>query len=181
MKELSDYPDEEVLSHLLEGVRFKADTLEQIVLRPHLVSLSYGFVSVHKELVRLMEAGCFEYLPTLPYVPWNTLPMGVAFRKKEPDRPRLTTEGGAPRRMLSGASFLVDMEGVRAMPLNLLSKWPAADMRRGTADVHRVRGSLRGQSLLRRATASTWEKKGVSSTLANVRRPTRHLMLKSRA
>ena len=37
-EELLDWPDQELLSFLLKGVRYKAEVEHQIVLLPHLVS-----------------------------------------------------------------------------------------------------------------------------------------------
>lgn len=65
----------------------------------------------------------------------RTLPMGVAFRKLEPDRPCRTTDGGAPRRGHDGSDFLVDTDGVRVLPLNVLSRFPHDDLARGTCEL----------------------------------------------
>ena len=54
---MHDYPDQNMLSHLLEGVRFEADVELQTVLVPHLISLPLGFASVRKELYRLEKNG----------------------------------------------------------------------------------------------------------------------------
>jgi hypothetical protein len=138
-----DYPDQEIFSHLLEGVRFKADMAFQLVLQPHLSSLPNGFVNVHRELCRLMEKGFFESFRGPPFAPWNTLPMGVAFRKLEPDRPRRTTDGGAPRQGSKGSEFLIDDDGVRAIPLNVIARWPADDLQRGTCEIFYSRWAAR--------------------------------------
>jgi hypothetical protein len=47
---LNDYPDQRLLSYLLEGVRLEADVELQTVLVPHLMSLPKGYASVRKEL-----------------------------------------------------------------------------------------------------------------------------------
>ncbi|KAL3926895.1 MAG: hypothetical protein SGPRY_003084 [Prymnesium sp.] len=60
---------------------------------------------------------------------------GVAFRKLEPDRPRRTTDGGAPRRGLHGSPFLVDNDSVKVLPLNVLSRFPREDLMRGTCEI----------------------------------------------
>lgn len=135
MTTYTDYPDREIFSHLLEGVRFKTKPATQLVLQPHLSSLARGFVSVHRELLRLTQKGFFESYAHPPYAPWVTLPMGVAFRKLEPDRPRRTTDGGAPRKGLGLSQFLVDADGVRVLPLNLLSRHAESDISSGTASV----------------------------------------------
>jgi hypothetical protein len=126
------YPDREIFSHLLEGVRFKAELPYQMVMQPHLASLSLGFVNVHKELQRLVELGFFQCFTGPAFAPWFTLPNGCAFRKLEPERPRRTTDGGAPRRGRRGREWLVDADGVRVVPINTAGKWPADDVSRGT-------------------------------------------------
>ncbi|KAL3895477.1 MAG: hypothetical protein SGPRY_013502, partial [Prymnesium sp.] len=108
-----DYPDSEIFSHLLQGARFKAEPSPVIA----------------------GEKGFFTCHDSLPFAPWNTLPMGVAFRKLEPDRPRRTTDGGAPRKGRGSAAWLVDSDGCRVMPLNVLSRFSDDDIRRGTAEV----------------------------------------------
>ena len=144
------WPDKEIFDHLLSGVRFKAPHGYHLVLQPHLASLPLGYVNVHKELNRLIQRGFFSPFYKIPFVPWQTLPMGVAFRKLEPDRPRRTTDGGSPRRgtrsrqatdafgkgfRRRGASWLVDTDGNKVLPINLSSRWPADDVRRGTLEV----------------------------------------------
>ena len=145
------YPDQELFDHLIGGVRFKIGTVEQTVLQPHLSSLPKGFVNVHKELLRLVGKGFFKCFENLPFLPWRTLPMGVAFRKLEPDRPRRTTDGGSPRRgsrpstskseiggdyiTSAGGQWLVDTDGHRVVPLNVATRWPAGDLERGTLEV----------------------------------------------
>ena len=144
------YPDKELWDHLLHGVRFKCGNVQQMILQPHLSSLPLGFVNVHKELKRLVGKGFFECFENPPFVPWQTLPMGVAFRKLEPDRPRRTTDGGSPRRgyraallttesgvryhRSGGSDWLTDSDGARVVPLNVATRWPAEDVARGTLD-----------------------------------------------
>lgn len=48
-----DYPDREIFSHLLLGVRFKADVAFQLVLQPNLSSLHLGFVTFIASLFAL--------------------------------------------------------------------------------------------------------------------------------
>ena len=52
-RELADYPDQRLLSNLVEGVRIEADVELNAVLMPHLESLPLGFASVAKELGRM--------------------------------------------------------------------------------------------------------------------------------
>ena len=147
----STWPDQELFDHLLTGVRLKAPNEYQMILQPHLSSLPLGYVNVHKELKRLVDKKFFAYYANIPFAPWQTLPMGVAFRKLEPDRPRRTTDGGSPRRgakpsydtdqfgdkfeRKGSSTWLVDTDGVRVLPINVSSRWPEDDVRRGTLDV----------------------------------------------
>ena len=150
-KTFSSWPDQELWDHLIHGVRFKAPVKYQMVLQPHLSSLPLGYKNVHKELKRLVAKGYFSAYLHPPFCPWQTLPMGVAFRKLEPDRPRRTTDGGSPRRgpkpsqaidamgtsfrRRGGSDWLVDTDGQRVVPLNVGSRWAQDDVSRGTLEV----------------------------------------------
>ena len=145
------YPDQEIFDHLLFGVRFKTPQVHQMLLQPHLSSLPLGFAKVHKELLRLVDKDFFACFENPPFCPWQTLAMGVAFRKLEPDRPRRTTDGGSPRRgkrpsnqfahdgeryrATGSRDWLVDSDGTRVVPLNVATRWPAEDVERGTLDI----------------------------------------------
>lgn len=112
-RELTDWPDQELVGFLLDGVQFRADLPLQIVLCPHLTSLAAGYASVQREVVRLSVVEKYtslhNYLPTMPI---RTEPQGSEPRRLEPDRPRRTSDGGAPRR----AAF--DGMGIQAVSLN---------------------------------------------------------------
>eukprot|EP00965_Chrysotila_dentata_P075755 2502999-Pleurochrysis_carterae.AAC.1 len=54
---LADYPDQSLLSYLLDGVRLDADVELQTVLVPHLASLPPGYEIVRKEIRRLHSKG----------------------------------------------------------------------------------------------------------------------------
>eukprot|EP00965_Chrysotila_dentata_P071002 2346390-Pleurochrysis_carterae.AAC.1 len=56
-KRLRGYPDQRLVSFVLEGVRLEADVELQTVLVPHLTSLPLGYASVRKEIRRLHEKG----------------------------------------------------------------------------------------------------------------------------
>ena len=109
---LDDYPDQRLVSFLLEGVRFEADVELHSVLVPHLLSLAKGFGSVRKELTRLEGLGWYKFFDELPFWPIYLNGQGSTPRKLEPDRWRRTTEGGGPRK----ETF--DEEGVQAWSLN---------------------------------------------------------------
>ena len=99
-EELWDHPDQELVSFLLEGVRYKADIDHQIVLLPHLVSLREGYHSLKSEVEKYRKMGWYGLFDHPPFLPFRAVPKGSTPRKLEPDRPRPTTEAGAPRNLL---------------------------------------------------------------------------------
>ena len=99
-EQLADWPDQELVSFLVEGVRYKADVDFQIVLLPHLISLKEGCGSLLKEVDKYAEAGWYGLFSHPPFLPFRAVPKGSAPRKLEPDRARPTTEAGAPRQLL---------------------------------------------------------------------------------
>ena len=109
---LEHFPDQAVVSYLLEGVRLEADVELQTVLVPHLTSLPMGFASVHKELRRMRKLGWYRFYAQLPYWPMYLNGQGATARRLEPDRWRRTTEGGGPRHPT------YDNSGLRALSLN---------------------------------------------------------------
>eukprot|EP00965_Chrysotila_dentata_P072482 2394584-Pleurochrysis_carterae.AAC.1 len=52
-RRMRGYPDQRLVSYLLEGVRLEADVELQTVLIPHLTSLPAGYDSVRSEILRL--------------------------------------------------------------------------------------------------------------------------------
>jgi hypothetical protein len=112
---LHGYPDQNLVSNLLEGIRFEADVELQTVLVPHLISLPMGFASVRNELYRLQTLGWYRFFDGLPFWPIYINGQGATSRKME-DRYRRTTECGGPRR----PTF--DGSGLRALSLNEASR-----------------------------------------------------------
>ena len=112
---LHGYPDQNLVSNLLEGIRFEADVELQTVLVPHLISLPMGFTSVRNELYRLEALGWYKFFDNLPFWPIYVNGQGATSRKME-DRYRRTTECGGPRR----PTF--DGSGLRALSLNEASR-----------------------------------------------------------
>ena len=110
-RRLATYPDQNMLSHLLEGVRFEADVELQTVLVPHLISLPKGFASVRNELYRLQTLGWYRFFDSLPFWPIYLNGQGATSRKLE-ERYRRTTECGGPRK----PTF--DSSGLRALSIN---------------------------------------------------------------
>ena len=109
---LADWPDQELLSFLLDGVRYKADVDFQIVLLPHLVSLREGYVSLQNEVDKYEQAGWYGVFSHPPFLPFRAVPKGSVPRKLEPTRPRPTTKAGAPRQLL------LDTDQKRVLSLN---------------------------------------------------------------
>ena len=110
-KRLASYPDQNLLSNLLEGIRFEADVELQAVLVPHLISLPKGFASVRNELYRLQTLGWYRFFDHLPFWPIYLNGQGATARKLE-TRYRRTTECGGPRRPT------LDGSGLRALSIN---------------------------------------------------------------
>ena len=116
-RELSDYPNQRLLSMIQEGVRYLADVELQGVFIPHLTSLPKGFASVHKEFKRLHAEplGWYGFHANLPFFPAYYNARGATPRKLE-DRWRGTVEGGGPRKPTW------DLSGLRVLSLNEASK-----------------------------------------------------------
>ena len=110
-QELASYPDQELLSFLLEGVRYKTDLELQIVLLPHLISLRDGYDSLLDEVERYKDSGWYGLFDHPPFLPFRCIPKGSVPRKLEL-RPRPITDAGAPR------SLLHDTEGVLVRSTN---------------------------------------------------------------
>ena len=106
------YPDQELVSFLLLGVRYKADLPVQIVLQPHLKSFLPVQEKYLAEADRFVARGWTVCCEQIPVVPYFSASCGSVARPLEPDRPRCTNDAGAPR------SEVLDDDGVRVMPLN---------------------------------------------------------------
>ena len=117
----ADWPDQELLSFLVLGVRYKADIPVQIVLQPHLQS----FIPVQDKYLtesdRFIARGWTVRDHQLLLVPFFSAACGSVCRPLEPDRPRCTNDAGAPRKELWAD------DGVRVRSLNECiseSFWP---------------------------------------------------------
>ena len=84
-RRLQHYPDQRLVSFLVEGVRFEADVELQTVLVPHLMSLANGFDSVVKELKRMAspELDWYSMHASFPFWPMYSLGEGAQPRKLE--------------------------------------------------------------------------------------------------
>ena len=108
----SGYPDQEIISFILLGVRYKADLPVQIVLLPHLKSFLPVQAKYLEEADRFVTRGWTVVSDEIPMVPFFSAACGSVCRPLEPDRPRCTNDAGAPRK------DLFDADGVRVIPLN---------------------------------------------------------------
>ena len=113
MESLSSWPDQELVGFLIDGVQFRANLPLQIVLGPHLSSLTNAWGSVDSEIVRLESLGYYDIFSALPFLPIRSVPQGSTPRKYEPDRHRRTSDGGCPRKAAQ------DKAGVHAVSLNV--------------------------------------------------------------
>ena len=109
---LSLWPDQELVGFLYDGVQFQANLPLQIVLGPHLSSLSAAWDSVNSEILRLEGLNYYDIIHALPSIPIRSVPQGSTPRKLEPDRHRRTSDGGCPRK------DVCDRAGVPAVSLN---------------------------------------------------------------
>jgi hypothetical protein len=91
------YPDQRIISMLIDGVRFEADVELHTVLVPHLISLPKGFASVRSELYRLQQEDWYRFFDHMPFWPMYLNGQGAACRKLS-TRYRRTTECGGPRK-----------------------------------------------------------------------------------
>ena len=141
----AQYWDQELFGFFKFGVFSKAELPFYSVFYPPLVSIAklLGFSRCHKELRRLVSLGWFSRNLCEPYVPSIGHPNGTAARRLEPLRPRRTTDATA-----SSRRQLLDSDGVRIPSLNLMAKYSAADVNRGTLEVYyaRWRARLRATS-----------------------------------
>ena len=120
-QEGNGYPDQERISFLALGVRYKANLPVQIVLQPHLNSFLPVQENYLAEADRFIEHRWTYNWPDLLIVPFFASACGSVCRPLELDRPRCTNDGGAPRQELW------DEDGIRVLPLNEAieqSIWP---------------------------------------------------------
>ena len=100
-REMADHPDQELLSHMVHGIRYQAFTQpldRQFVLIPHLLSIGKAFDAVQRELRRLSkpDRGKIELYNRTPFFPIRCSAQGTTPRKYEPGRDRRTSDCSAP-------------------------------------------------------------------------------------
>ena len=121
IEEGAAFPDRELVSFVVLGVRYKADLPVQIVLQPHVKSFLQVQDKFLKEADSFIERGWTVVATCIPLVPFFLTACGSVTRKLEPERPRTIFDGGAPR------FELWDSDGVRVIPVNeaiALIAWP---------------------------------------------------------
>ena len=107
---LQGYPDQEILSMLFLGVRYKDDLDLQLVLLPHLLSFADGCDEIQSEMEGLVARGWYSLHKLLPYAPGRNIPRGIAPKPGGKKRP--TSEVGAPRKRQK------DSNGAPVVPQN---------------------------------------------------------------
>ena len=107
---LQQYPDQELISQLMLGVRYKDDLDMQIVLLPHLISFADDCKATQSEVETLVDEGWYSLHASMPYVPFRNIPRGSTPKANGDARP--TSEAGTPRRMKR------DRLGRRVVPQN---------------------------------------------------------------
>jgi hypothetical protein len=113
VRDMDDWPDQELRSHLAFGVRFGAELPLQLVLTPQLKSLAFAFERTQVELQGLVTRGWYALFDHLPFIPLRMHPKGATDRKLE-NRPRPTTDGSHPH----DSQQVVDTAGVPVVSIN---------------------------------------------------------------
>ena len=76
-RELSAWPDQELVGFLLDGAQLRADVPLRVALCPHLSPLAAAYGSVQEEIVQLpVMEGCNVLYNLLPALPIRTEPQG---------------------------------------------------------------------------------------------------------
>ena len=113
LEALAPWPDQEMVGFLVDGVQFRADLPLQIVMGPHLSSLSNAWDNVESEILRLENLGYYDIFAALPFLPMRSVPQGSTPRQYEKGRDRRISEGGCPR------VVTLDKAGKPAVSLNV--------------------------------------------------------------
>jgi hypothetical protein len=108
----AEFPDQELISFLVLGVRYKADLPTQVVLQPHSLAFLEVVDKFHVQAEEQIQKGWTHAADSLPLLPYFSHAWGSVARKFEPDRPRMTTDGGSPR------VTVWDCDGILVRPLN---------------------------------------------------------------
>ena len=109
---LRDYPDQELASFMMLGVRYKADLAHQVVLLPHLQSFLPMQEKYLKQADQRMELGWTVTYDAVVSIPWRTVMNGAIARRLGPEKSRITNNASAPH------NSPVDLDGEKVVPLN---------------------------------------------------------------
>ena len=106
---LVDFPDQEQVSFMVEGVSFKSEVAPQLVINRHLLNLEGYHEEVFKDVMGLKQYGWVECFDDIPFMPVRCNGKGQVAKGKGI---RPTDEGGGPR------NPSVDSQGARVLSLN---------------------------------------------------------------
>ena len=99
---LIDYPDQELVSQRMLGVRYKDELDLQTVLLPHLISFADGCKMIQAGCEQLVDKGWYSLHHNLPYIPDKNICRGSTPKDDGTHKP--TAENGAPRKSVSDTS-----------------------------------------------------------------------------
>ena len=149
---IKDYSDQELVSFVELGVRYKADLEPLILLQPHLVSFLPVQDKFLKEADKFVQRGWTEVHSRLPCVPFRSAACGSTCRPLEPDRPRCTNDAGAPRCTCysDGVQVLAlnDAIDMGSLPLPQEIKPRSIDLLTGIRIMHEAAALLQMQLLM---------------------------------
>ena len=149
---INDYPDQELVSFVELGVRYRADLEPLILLQPHLVSFLPVQDKFLKEADNFSQRGWTEVHSRLPCVPFRSAACGSTCRPLEPDRPRCTNDAGAPRCTCysDGVQVLAlnDAIDMGSLPLPQEIKPRSIDLLTGIRIMHEAAALLQMQLLM---------------------------------
>lgn len=112
--------DRGMLSQLCDvGVVFDADVELQTLIFPHLIDLPPGYRQCDKEIKRRASSECnyCQIHNQMGFSPWRTQMQGSVARAKEPLRPRMKADAGAPRKPPRPGKF-VQLRDAAVVSLN---------------------------------------------------------------
>jgi len=109
-----EYPDQSLRYQILNGALFFADLALQIVICPHLLSLSHAFANAENDIARLASLGYLEIvnaehpalddgdlIVALGLLPIRCTSQGTRAKKLRPDAPRRIANASGPHKKLS--------------------------------------------------------------------------------
>lgn len=119
----------------------KADLDLQIVLLPHLISFGAGFQLIQKEVMEYAEKGWYSIHDFLPFLSMRNIPRSSTPRTGDASRPRLASDGEAPRNLVAESAVTL------VIPLNVASKGDK-DSQKWTPEIRPRACEIRGVTAL---------------------------------